>query len=240
LLAVALCAIGVIVFGRLVRPPPPHMAPPPAASPRSPAPPTPVVPQPTAARTAAAGAPTTSSVAETAKSPRSAPSAPIRWVVAPGSRLGFESSWSGQSIRGRFERWRADIVFAPEALDRSRVTVTVDVASVASGDAQRDAALPSDDWLDSAHHPQAVFTATRFRKIGEGRFVAHGSLELRGVTRPLDLPFRLDLAGDRAEARGAASLDRTAFGVGQGDFASTDQIPAKVVVDIDLVAHAAR
>ena len=51
--------------------------------------------------------------------------------------------------------------------------------------------------------------------------------------------FRLTIDGDRAEAKGRASLDRNAFGVGQGEFAGTDQIPGKVTVEIDVKAKRA-
>jgi polyisoprenoid-binding protein YceI len=163
----------------------------------------------------------------------------VKWTVLPGSSLKFATAWSGTPIQGRFDRWNADIVFSPDALDRSKVRVSIDVSSVKTGDAQRDATLPSPDWLDGAGHPKAVFTASRFTKAGEGRFVAHGTLDLKGVKKPLDLPFRLTIAGDRAEAKGHASLDRTAFGVGQGEFAGTDQIPGKVQVAIDVKARAA-
>jgi len=43
--------------------------------------------------------------------------------------------------------------------------------------------------------------------------------------------------GDKACVRGVTTLDRTAFGVGQGEWASTDQIPAKVTVAVDLRAR---
>jgi polyisoprenoid-binding protein YceI len=56
------------------------------------------------------------------------------------------------------------------------------------------------------------------------------------VSQPLSLPFRLTIDGDRATVAGVTSLDRTAFGVGQGEWASSDQIPAKVSVRIDLKA----
>ena len=111
------------------------------------------------------------------------------------------------------------------------------MASARTGDDQRDASLPAPDWFDTATHPKAVFTATRFEKVGEGRYVARGSLSLRGVSRPLSLPFRLTIDGDTATVRGVTSLDRTAFGVGQGEWTKTDQIPAKVSVRVDLKAR---
>jgi polyisoprenoid-binding protein YceI len=116
--------------------------------------------------------------------------------------------------------------------------VTIDLASVATGDAQRDQSLPSADWFNVAEAPQAVFTATRFEKTAEGRYIAHGELQLRGVTRPVDLPFQLRIDGDTAHARGQTSLDRLAFGVGQGEWAQTDQIPARV--GLRIVVNATR
>ena len=128
------------------------------------------------------------------------------------------------------------MLFGPDALDRSKVTVSIDMTSARTGDEQRDASLPSGDWFDAAAHSKAVFTATKFAKTGADRYVAHGALSLRGVTRPLDLPFRLTITGDKAKVSGEASLDRTAFGVGQGEFTATDQIPGKVTVRVDLTA----
>ncbi|HSV04615.1 MAG TPA: YceI family protein [Phenylobacterium sp.] len=232
LIAIVAAFLGVIAFGWLVTPPPPGMAPAPAAAQPAPAAasPSPEAPGRSAAHDAAPAA----GPAAPRASP--APAGPVRWIVQPGSSLGFQTSWSGQPLTGRFDKWKADILFSPEALGRSHVTVTIDVASVNTGDQQRDASLPSDDWFDAAAHPQAVFTANRIVKAGGERYVAHGKLTLRGVSRPVDLPFRLHITGDRAEASGVTSLDRTAFGVGQGEWRQTDQIPAKVSVSVHLTA----
>ena len=162
---------------------------------------------------------------------------PVRWKVSPGSTLTFSTAWSGTPVEGRFDRWKADILFGPKALDRSKVTVTIDMGSAKTGDPQRDASLPAPDWFDSASHPNAVFTASRFTQSGEGRYVAHGTLTLRGVTKPLDLPFDLKIDGAKATVSARASLDRIAFGVGQGEFTATDQIPAKVGIRVQLRAQ---
>jgi polyisoprenoid-binding protein YceI len=118
--------------------------------------------------------------------------------------------------------------------------VTIDMTSAKTGDDQRDASLPAADWFDAATHPKAVFTATKFEKKGEGAYVAHGTLDLRGVKKPLDLPFKLKIVGDKAQMSGETSLDRTLFGVGQGEFTATDQVPAKVTVRVQLNAQTNR
>lgn len=161
---------------------------------------------------------------------------PVAWTVNKGSKLGFTATWSGEALQGEFTTWNADILFSPEALDRSKLTVSIDTASARTGDDQRDQSLPSGDFFDTATHPKATFTATKFRKTGEGRYVADGTLDLRGIKKPLSLPFSLKIDGDTATARGVTTLDRTAFGVGQGEWADTDQIAAKVKVSFALTA----
>jgi polyisoprenoid-binding protein YceI/cytochrome b561 len=216
----ALAFTAVIGAGFAIQPARPKSAPPPPA-------PAPAEVAPVAALPAANAAP--AKLAE-------APEPPVAWTVAKGSSLGFSTSWSGQPVQGRFERWTADILFSPTALDKSHLKVEVDLASIGTGDAQRDSSLVGDDWFAIAAHPKATFSASRFRKTGEGRFVADGTLDLRGVKKPLSLPFSLKIDGKTAHARGSVGLDRTAFGVGQGEWAATDSVPAAVKVEVEVVA----
>ncbi|MFN3524256.1 MAG: YceI family protein, partial [Phenylobacterium sp.] len=174
--------------------------------------------------------------AQAAAETQAAAAEPVRWAVAPGSTLAFATTWGGTPIEGRFTRWTGDILFSPQALDASKVSISIDLASAETGDAQRDQMLPSADWFDAEAHPRATYTAERFEARGQDRYVAKGRLTLRGVSRPLDLPFELKIDGDKARARGVTTLDRTAFGVGQGEWQSTDQIPAGVKVSVDVRA----
>lgn len=159
-----------------------------------------------------------------------------RWRVLPGSALGFATSWSGTAIEGRFRTWTADIRFSPQALESSRVRVRIETASAATGESSVDEALPGTDWFSSAAFPAATFSADRFRALGGDRYEARGTLSLRGVSHPVVLPFRLTIDGGRAQMTGSATIDRIRFGVGQGDWAATDAIPAPVSVHIDLKA----
>ncbi len=160
----------------------------------------------------------------------------IDWAVDKGSSLAFSSSWSGQPVNGQFAAWTADIRFDPNALDRSSITVTVDPASISTGDPQKDATLPTDDWFDTSKFPKAVYTANHFQKQGDV-FIADGILTLKGAAKPVQLRFTLRIDGDKALVHGQAVVDRTAFGVGQGDYAATDQIPAGVTLNFNFSAH---
>lgn len=215
LVAIVAAALAVIGAGYVAAPAPP------ASKPLPPPPPAEEAPI------------ETPQAAVPAEAPAATPSA---WKVNAGSTLGFATAWGGTAIEGRFDRWTADILFSPEALDKSKVSVSIDLASAVSGDSQRDESMQGADWFDVASHAKATFVANRFEKTGENRYVAHGTLTLRGVARPQRLPFTLKIEGDKARVSGVTTLDRTAFGVGQGEWKSTDQIPAEVKVSVNLTA----
>ena len=165
-----------------------------------------------------------------------APSAVPSWAILPSSTLHWRTTWSGDAVDGGFKRFDGDIVFDPDQLDKSHVTIRVDTASVFSGDAQRDSTLTSADWFATSANPVATFTATRFRRIAAGRFVAAGSLLLKGITLPVPVSFTLVIKGDSATMHGTATIDRTAFKIGEGEFAATTDIPAAVALAIAVTA----
>jgi polyisoprenoid-binding protein YceI len=166
---------------------------------------------------------------------------PPQWTVDPGkSTLGFSGTQTGARFTGRFSRYKAAIAFDPDHLEASRIAVAVDLGSSATGDTQRDTALPGKDWFDVAQFPVARFVTTAIQRKSGNAYVATGKLTLHGVTRPVVLPFTLTISGDTAHARGHVQLLRNAFGVGQGVWSSGQWVALEVGVDIDIVATRAR
>lgn len=158
------------------------------------------------------------------------------WTVASGGRLGFTARWNGEAVDGRFERWRAAIRFSPDQLATSQIRVTVDLSSAGTGDGQRDDSLKSSDFFNVAAHPSAVFTARDIRHIDGDRYEARGTLDLRGVSKPATVRFTLRIDGDKARVAGTARIDRTSFGVGQGEWAATDAIAGAVDIAFSFTA----
>ncbi|MBW8880686.1 MAG: YceI family protein, partial [Asticcacaulis sp.] len=150
----------------------------------------------------------------------------------------FTTSFQGEGITGGFSQYTAQIAFDPPQLGTSHVKVTIDLTSVNSGDGDRDSTLKGGDFFNTAATPKAVFEARSFTKKDATHFVAHGRLTLRGVTKPCELPFTLTIRNGVADMSGTATVDRTAYGVGGGEFAATDTLPAQVKVTIKLKAKA--
>ncbi|CAN5153005.1 YceI family protein [soil metagenome] len=172
----------------------------------------------------------------TAAPPSAIPDA-IAWTVSPGSTIDFSTTWGGQPVHGRFKQWTAQINFSPDNLDQSKVVVEINPGTVATGEVMRDATLPSETWFDAIRHPTAIYSADRFERTGADTYVAHGKLTLRGITKPVDLPFQLRFSAANARMTAKTELDRLTFGIGQGEWKATTQIPDKVSVTIDLRAH---
>ncbi|KRF00348.1 polyisoprenoid-binding protein [Frateuria sp. Soil773] len=160
------------------------------------------------------------------------------YAVQPAqSRLGFSSSFQGQSFDGSFGKWTAAISYDAANLAASKFDVTVDVASAKTGDSDRDGALPGSDFFDAAKFPQAHFVTTGFRQNG-AQVIADGNLTLRGVTKPVSLNVSFKPSGGGATLDVDGTLKRLDFGVGGGEYADTSVIGADVKVKAHLVLAA--
>ena len=171
-----------------------------------------------------------------------AAAAPWR-MDAGSSELKFTPRLAGGEFTGRFERFETTLRFDPADLAHSSLQVVVDLSSARTGDSDRDTALHGVEFFAVSRWPQARFSSTRIRALGGGRYEAAGKLTLRDSTRDLALPFRFELAapgGGTARLTGATTLQRLHFGVGQGEWRSTEWLDDAVRVEFSVALEAAR
>jgi len=164
----------------------------------------------------------------------SALAAPAQWTVDAGkSKLGFHVLINGQQVDATFP-FGAVIAFDPADLAHSSIKATVDVTSAKSGNATRDAMLPLPAWFDAKQFPKAQFTTTSITSKGGDKYEAAGTLSLKGVSKPVTLPFTLTISGNSAHAVGETTLQRLDYKIGEGkDFAPpAAALDVKVTVDI--------
>ena len=96
---------------------------------------------------------------------------------------------------GLFTGFDATLGYDPKAPDKSNLSVTVDVGSVATTNPKLDEHLRSADFFDAAKFPTATFKATRITLTGAAAGTIEGDLTLHGVTRPVTLAASLHGAG---------------------------------------------
>lgn len=162
---------------------------------------------------------------------------------AAASRLTFTPRLAGGEFECRFERFTTNLRFDPTMLVQSSLQVTVDLASALTGDAERDATLQGAGFFATTQWPQARFSSTSIRALGGNRYEASGRLSLRDVTQDVVVPFRFEAgspAAGKARLTGTTSVQRLAFGVGQGEWRSTEWLDDGVRVEFTLVFDAIR
>lgn len=113
---------------------------------------------------------------------------PARWTIDPAhSSVGFSvRHMMITNVRGEFQKFAGELHFDPHDLDAARVSATVEVASIHTREAQRDAHLRSADFFDAEQHPAITFVSRRVRRSGDGHEVV-GDLTIRGTTREVRL-----------------------------------------------------
>lgn len=159
-----------------------------------------------------------------------------QWTVEPQSKLGFSVVWSAEPLRGEFKKWKADINFDPADLAHAHVVATIETGSVVTDYPDGDDGLKGALGFAADRFPTARYEATGFKQLPDGSFQANGRLTIRGITRPLALPFKLSIQGNRARMTGKTTLLRTDFGVGQGEWAAPQPVAHQVTVTVDLTA----
>ncbi|MDN0197464.1 YceI family protein [Streptomyces sp. S.PNR 29] len=138
------------------------------------------------------------------------------WQLDPAASavaLQHRTMWGLVTVKGAFAAVSGRGEVRP---DGSAVgTLTLDVASLDTGNAKRDKHLRSADFFDADHHPEITF-AVRGAELRDGDAVhVIGQLTVRGISRPLSLTARL--AGADADAltlEAEFTVDREKFGMG--------------------------
>ena len=165
------------------------------------------------------------------------PAFAAHWKVDPAkSHLGFSVPWQGQPFNGEFKSWSADIDFDAANVAQAKASVSINIASVTSGDDESDANLKGAQGFDADHFTTAKFVTTSIRAKGGNAYEATATLSLHGVSKTITLPFQLQFAGNSVHMTGATTVMLTDFGIGAGQFASDNPVARAVKVTVDLTA----
>lgn len=157
------------------------------------------------------------------------------WKMEPaGSRLEFIATFEKTPAPGVFKDFNVRLSFNPEQPSNNRLDVTIRVASADMASADINTAIAGIEWFDFARHQQAEFHASDIRRLPTSpqpnRFVARGTLSLKGVSQVVEVPFSWSPSAEGASMDGEFSVKRGPFGIGTGEWMATDVIGADVKV----------
>ena len=149
-------------------------------------------------------------------------------------------------VRGRFAAFSGTVTIA-EVPEESHVEVTIDAASVSTGNPDRDAHLRSPDFFDVEQFPTLSFRSTSVEHAGGDDWKVTGDLTLHGVTKPVVLDVEFSGAsptpwGTRAIGFAASTeVDREEWGLTWNAALETGGVVVskKVRLELEVEASAA-
>ena len=171
----------------------------------------------------------------------------MAWEIEPThSTLGFSvKHMMVTTVRGAFKQYSGVIGLNEEQPEQSTVDVSIDVASIETGQEGRDQHLRSPDFFDAEQFPTITYKSTKVERRGEDRYQLLGDLTIRGVTREVPLEITLEGQGKNPWGKRVAgftitgSLNRKDFGLNwnvaleSGGWLVSDQI--KLEIDAEVV-----
>jgi polyisoprenoid-binding protein YceI len=185
-------------------------------------------PAPTAAPKPAAAKPASAAVAAPAQATTALP----HYVQAPsGNSLTFTFVQEGAASKGTFKQFATELRYDEKALASSNLNVKVQMASVDTQEKDRNELITGPDLFDTAKFPVAQYVASSFAKRADGGLEAVGKLTIRNITHDLRLPLTLKSTAKGLELSGKTSFRRLDYGVGQGEWKSTEGVGDEVKIE---------
>ncbi|MGH2861902.1 MAG: YceI family protein [Solirubrobacteraceae bacterium] len=133
------------------------------------------------------------------------------------SNVGFAVRHMGiATVRGQFKKFNGTVEAAD---DKLTLAGTVEVASIDTGDQNRDGHLQSPDFFDAAQFPQISFSSTGAEPVGDGQIKLTGEITIKGTTKPIELVGEIAENGEdpwgnaRVGFEVEGKIDRREFGL---------------------------
>ncbi|WP_208984127.1 YceI family protein [Roseibium aggregatum] len=137
---------------------------------------------------------------------------------------------AGKPITGVFKTVSGKMTLDQNRPEMSRVSVTVNLASVETGSDKVTGFLKSSSMFDVVNHPVAVFKSTRVRMTGDRSAEVEGDLTLRGKTLRTKLAVQLT----EMESNGSIGFEvsggffRSFYGMNVGQPIYADKVNLKI------------
>jgi polyisoprenoid-binding protein YceI len=146
-------------------------------------------------------------------------------------------------VKGRFKDFTGTIHLDDKDMTKSSVEFTAKVESIDTGVEARDKHLRTADFFDAAQFAEMTFKSTRVEQKGKS-YALYGDLTIKGVTKPVTLPFTLtgaikDPRGNtRIGVAAQTKIDRRDFGITWGHALATGgfDVAHEVLIDLQMEA----
>jgi polyisoprenoid-binding protein YceI len=155
------------------------------------------------------------------------------FVAAPNWQIaeGYSIAFSSDDASGIFKGFKGNVTFDEQNPAASKFDVTVDVASINTGNGLQNKHAKSDEWFDAAKYPQIHFVSQKMVKAGNGYQVT-GDLEIHGVKKSTTIPFTFKKTATGGVFAGVFTVNRNDFKLGKPGGDVGEQIKVELSVPV--------
>ncbi len=147
-------------------------------------------------------------------------------------------------VRGRFTKWTAELEHDAADPSKTKVTASIDTASIDTNEPQRDGHLRLPDFLDVASHPTITFQSQKVERRADQHFALTGDVTIHGLSRPIVLDVEEVGRGkdpwghSRVLFTAKGALDRRDFGLVWNQILETGGVLVGEKVDFEVDVEA--
>lgn len=143
----------------------------------------------------------------------------------------YNITFSNADVSGIFKTFKGAIAFDEKNLDASKFDVSIDVASINTGNGLQNQHAKSAEWFDAAKYPVITFKSKKIIKAGAAYQVT-GDLTIHGVTKEISFPFTFQNKGASGVFAASFTVNRLDYHIGKaGDVADALKLSISVPVD---------
>ena len=137
----------------------------------------------------------------------------------------------GLTVNGSFSGLKGTFLFDPNEVTTSRITVSIEAASIDTGIDLRNKHLKKEDYFDVANYPEIRFVSTKITSSSQPeKYTVTGNLTVKKTTRVVKFDFSAQKQNGGYVCKGEFVIDRRDYEIGGSSFTMADEVKVRLSV----------
>jgi len=154
------------------------------------------------------------------------------WTIVSSS-VSFKIKNAGFTVDGKFGALTGTIIFDAAKSYSNSIDISIDSKLINTGNGTRDGHLKKKDYFDTDTYPKINMKGTSFAKQKDGTFKGFFKLTLKNKTMDVPVPFSFKESDGKGVFKGAFTVNRLDYGVGENSMVLSDN--ATITVEVNVV-----
>lgn len=126
----------------------------------------------------------------------------------------FSIKFKSDDPSGEFGKFKGTIKFDESDLDNSKFDLSIEVASINTGNGMQNKKALTEEWFNATKYPNITYVSSKIEKSGEGYMIT-GSLKIKGVSKTYKIPFNFAKSSESGKFSGKFNVKRSDFKIGK-------------------------